>query len=148
MTVQLYNTLTRKKEPLAPADGKKVRMYSCGPTVYGYAHIGNFRAYMATDILRRYLEYSGFKLMHVMNLTDVDDKTIKNSIEQGIALKDYTEKFSKAFFEDLDTLNIERLEKYPKATDHIPEMVSMIKVLLDKGIAYKGKDAIYYRRCF
>ena len=144
MTVQLYNTLTRKKEPLAPADGKKVRMYSCGPTVYGYAHIGNFRAYMATDILRRYLEYSGFKLMHVMNLTDVDDKTIKNSIEQGIALKDYTEKFSKAFFEDLDTLNIERLEKYPKATDHIPEMVSMIKVLLDKGIAYKGKDAIYY----
>ncbi|RLI98129.1 MAG: cysteine--tRNA ligase [Candidatus Aenigmatarchaeota archaeon] len=144
MVLRFYNTLTRKKEEFRPQSGNEVRMYSCGPTVYDYAHIGNFRAYVATDIIRRYLKYRGFKLKHIMNITDVDDKTIRNSREQGMPLSKYTEKYTKIFFEDLDTLNIERVERYPKATDHINEMVDIVGALLRKGYAYKGKDAIYF----
>ena len=105
MVLKLYNTLTRKKETFKPLVKGKVGMYSCGPTVYDFAHIGNFRAYIVADILKRYLKFKGFKIKHVMNITDVDDKTIKGSIEQKISLNQYTEKYTKAFFEDLRTLN-------------------------------------------
>jgi len=145
MVLKLYNTLTRKKEVFKPIKDKQVNMYSCGPTVYDYAHIGNFRAYIVADILKRYLRYKGYKVKHVMNITDVDDKTIKNSRKQNKSLKEYTEFYTKAFFEDITTLNIEKADIFPKATEHIKEMVSLVKSLLDKGIAYKSDDrSIYY----
>ncbi|HLF54862.1 MAG TPA: cysteine--tRNA ligase [Candidatus Nanoarchaeia archaeon] len=142
--MRFFNTLTRKKEDFSPVIAGKVRMYTCGPTVYDFAHIGNFRTYVFEDLLRRWLKYRGYKVTQVMNLTDVDDKTIKNSQLAKMSLKAFTEKYSKAFFEDLDTLNIERAEVYPKATEHIPEMVVMINCLLEKGLAYKTDDGIYY----
>jgi len=144
MTLLLYNSLTRKKEEFAPSKDNTVRWYTCGPTVYDYAHIGNFRAYVWEDVLRRYYEYKGWKVNQVMNLTDVDDKTIKGSQAQKIPLEQYTEKYSKAFFEDLKSLNIEPAEHYPKATTHIPEMVELTKKLLAKGIAYKSPDGSIY----
>ena len=101
MKLELFNTLTRKKEEIKPIKEGEIGMYSCGPTVYNYAHIGNFRAYVAVDILKRYLKYKGFKVKHVMNLTDVDDKTIRDSIAEGISLKEFTERYAKAFFEDI-----------------------------------------------
>jgi len=119
-------------------------MYSCGPTVWDYAHIGNFRAYVFSDLLKRYLKYKGFEVMHVMNLTDVDDKTIRNSQEQGISLKEFTRKYSKYFFEDITALNIQKADVYPMATAHIPEMISIIEKLLEKKIAYKTEDGVYY----
>ena len=124
MAFRIYNTMTRSKEELLPADDKHVRMYTCGPTVYNYAHIGNFRAYMFEDLLRRYIKFCGFKVTQVQNLTDVDDKTIRSSIEQGMPLKEYTKKYIDAFFADLGKLNIEPAEYYPAATDYIPEMIS------------------------
>jgi cysteinyl-tRNA synthetase len=144
MTIKLYNTLTRKKEAFKPLREGHVGMYNCGPTVYNYAHIGNFRSYVFADILRRYLEWKGFKVKQVMNLTDVDDKTIRDSRREGIPLKEFTERYAKAFFEDLKSLNIRPATIYPKATEHIDEMVSLVKVLEKKGYAYKGADAIYY----
>ena len=143
--LRLYNTLTRKKDSFKPIKDKKVRMYTCGPTVYDYAHIGNFRAYVAADLLRRYLEFKGFSVKQVMNLTDVDDKTIKGSQREGVSLNEYTTRYKKAFFEDLMQVNIKRAFVYPEATKHIPEMVNLIKKLLQKGIAYKSEDgSIYY----
>jgi len=143
--LKLYNTLSRKKEIFKPIKDKEVRMYTCGPTVYNYPHIGNYRAYIAADILRRYLEYRKFKVKQVMNLTDVDDKTIRDSQKEGISLKEFTERYTKGFFEDLDSLNIQKADVFPRATEHIKEMVDVIKKLLDKGIAYKGEDGcIYY----
>ncbi len=120
-------------------------MYTCGPTVYDFAHIGNFRAYIAADLLKRYLKYKGYKVKQIMNLTDVDDKTIKASQKSKIPLKTYTKKYIGAFFEDIKKLNIDPADKYPKATEHIKDMVSMIKILMKKKYAYKGKDgSIYY----
>lgn len=120
-------------------------MYTCGPTVYNYAHIGNFRAYTFEDLLRRFLKSLGYDLNHVMNLTDVDDKTIRSSREKGQPLRDYTRTFIDAFFSDLDELNIERAERYPAATDHVPEMIALIQTLVDKGYAYKSEDgSVYY----
>ncbi len=119
-------------------------MYSCGPTVWDFAHIGNFRAYIFADLLKRFLKFSGYKVDHVMNLTDVDDKTIRNSQQQKVSLKDFTEKYSKFFFEDLQSLNIEPADHYPKATDSIKEMVHIIEVLLKKGVAYKADDGVYF----
>jgi cysteinyl-tRNA synthetase len=142
--LKLYNTLTRTIEVFNPIKKGLVTLYTCGPTVYGYAHIGNFRAYVSQDILRRYLEYKGYKVKQVMNLTDVDDKTIKNSREEGTSLDKYTIKFKKAFFEDLETLNIEKAEFYPEATKHIPEMLAIIKKLFDKKMAYVGEDGCVY----
>lgn len=122
-----------------------VKMYTCGPTVYNYAHIGNFRAYMFEDLLRRTLQFCSYRVLQVMNLTDVDDKTIRDSQKASVSLQEYTEKFKKAFFEDLELLNIEPAEQYPAATDHIPEMIDMIKILLEKGYAYCADDGcIYY----
>ncbi len=144
MALKFYNTLTKKKEEFKPLRDKEVGLYTCGPTVYDYAHIGNFRTYVFQDILKRYLEYKGYKVKHVMNITDVDDKTIKRSQEQGIPLKEYTEKYTKAFFEDMKTLNIESADVYPRATETIKEMVELVKKLLEKGLAYKSDDGIYY----
>ena len=142
--LKLYNTLSRKKEIFKPIKKPQVGMYSCGLTVYNYGHIGNYRAFVASDILIRYLKYLGYKTKKIVNITDVDDKTIKGSISEGKSLKDFTKKYEKAFFEDETTLNIEKADKYPKATEHIKEMVELIDKLLKKGYAYKTKDGIYF----
>ena len=142
--LKIYNTLTRKKELFKPIKEKQVSLYTCGPTVYNYAHIGNFRSYIFGDILKRYLAYKGYKVRHVMNITDVDDKTIANSRKEGISLKDFTGKYEKFFFEDLKALNIEPADEFPRATNYIPEMVSIIKKLMKEGLAYKAHDGIYF----
>ena len=147
-SICLFNTLSRKKEAFVPIETEKVKLYTCGPTVYDYAHIGNFRAFLFEDLLKRWLIYRGFKVTHIMNLTDIDDKTIKGSQKQGIPLKDFTDFYVKAFFEDIKALNIQPADVYPKATDHIPEMIQLIKSLIAKGIAYKGEDgSIYFSVC-
>jgi cysteinyl-tRNA synthetase len=145
MALRFYNTLTRMKEEFFTVHPGEVRMYSCGPTVYGFAHIGNFRAYVFTDILRRYLKYKGYKVTQVLNITDVDDKTINGSQKQGIPLGEYTQKYKNAFFDDLNSLNIQPAEIYPEATAHIKEMASLVKALLDKGLAYENKGSVYFR---
>ena len=125
-------------------DGE-VKMYTCGPTVWNYAHIGNYRTFLFEDLLKRFLKYRGFNVIHVMNITDVDDRIIKVCNEQGVDLKDFTEKYAKAFFEDLDFLRVDRADFYPRATDYISEMVSIIEGLVRKGIAYRGEDgSVYY----
>lgn len=146
MGVRFYNTMTRRKEDFRPLKKGEVRIYSCGPTVYDTPHIGNLRAFLFSDILRRYLKFRGFKVKHVMNITDVDDKTIRDSKKEGLSLKEFTEKYTRIFFDSLERLNAEKAEIYPKATEHIEEIVVMVKALLKKGIAYKGDDgSIYYR---
>jgi len=143
--LQFYNTLTRKKEAFKPIEEGKVRLYSCGLTVYDYAHIGNLRAYVFVDLLRRWLEYRGFDVKHVMNITDVDDKTIRGKQKEGISLKQYTQKYIDAFFEDLEKLNIKKAKIIPKATEHIKDMVRLVEVLVEKGYGYRGEDgSIYY----
>jgi cysteinyl-tRNA synthetase len=144
MALQFYNTLTRKKDKFIPVYEGEAKIYSCGPTIYGFVHIGNLRAFMCSDILRRYLKYKGYKVTHVMNLTDVDDKTIRDSIKKGVALKVHTEPYAISFFENLKTLNIEPVEHYPRATETIYEMVALVTKLLDKGYAYKASDGIYF----
>jgi len=142
--VRFFNTLTRRKGTFKPIEKGQVRMYTCGPTVYDFAHIGNFRAFLFEDLLKRWLEYRGFKVTHVMNITDVDDKTIRGSQKQQAPLGQYTEYYTTAFFEDVNVLNIEPADHYPRATQHIPEMVSLIKKLIKKGYAYKGEDGSTY----
>jgi cysteinyl-tRNA synthetase len=143
--IRFFNTLTRQKEAFKPIDEGKVRMYTCGPTVWDYAHIGNFRAFVFEDLLKRWLEYRGFEVVHVMNLTDVDDKTIRGSQRQQMPLGQFTDFYAKAFFEDVAALNIEPADFYPRATEHVAEMVALVKRLVDKGFAYKGEDgSIYY----
>ena len=146
--IYFFNTLTRKKENFKPLEVEKVKMYTCGPTVYDFAHIGNFRAFLFEDLLKRWMVQRGFKVTHVMNLTDIDDKTIKGSQKQGVPLRQFTDFYVKAFFEDIKALNIEPADIYPKATDHIPEMVDLIKTLMTKGYAYRGEDSsIYFSVC-
>jgi cysteinyl-tRNA synthetase len=140
----IFNTLTRKLEEFAPLAPPVVNMYTCGPTVYDFAHIGNFRAYIFEDILRRYLKFSGFRVKQVMNLTDVDDKTIRGARQARISLDEFTRRYKEAFFADLDLLNIERAEYYPAATAHIAEMISLVKTLMDKGYAYAAADGSVY----
>src|SRR5512147_329865 len=125
MALTFYNTLTRRKEEFAPIEPGHVRMYTCGPTVHDFVHIGNLRTFMFEDLLRRYLKYKGLKVTQVMNLTDIDDKIIKGSISTGTPLKEFTAPYIKAFFEDLASIRIEKAEHYPAATDHIPEMVAI-----------------------
>jgi cysteinyl-tRNA synthetase len=145
MTLKFHNTLTKKKEEFKEIEKGKVGYYACGPTVYDYAHIGNFRTFVFNDLLRRYLKYKKYEVKEVMNLTDVDDKTIKGSQKANLSLKDFTDKFAKYFVEDLKTLNIEMPEIMPSAVAHVKEMVKMIQTLLEKDIAYKGDDgSIYY----
>lgn len=142
--LKVYNTLTKKIEEFKPIKDKTVGIYSCGPTVYNYVHIGNLRAFLFYDLLRRYLKYKGFKVKQVMNITDVDDKTIKGAKAEKTSLNKFTRKYEKIFFEDLKKLNVEKFEKYPRATEHINEMVEIIETLLKKGIAYKAEDGIYF----
>ncbi|MBS4171505.1 Cysteine--tRNA ligase [Neochlamydia sp. AcF95] len=144
-SLKFFNTEKRSKEIFKPFNDRMVRMYTCGPTVYNFAHIGNFRTYIFEDVLRRTLKFFGYKVMQVMNLTDVDDKTIKGAIAHNITLQEYTKPYIQAFFEDLKSLNIEPAEHYPAATDYLEEMIQMIQTLLDKGVAYRGGDgSIYY----
>jgi len=123
----------------------KVKLYTCGPTVYDYAHIGNFRAYIFEDLLKRFLIFMDYEVTHVMNITDVDDKTIKGAKAEGVKLEDYTKKFTKAFFEDIEILNIAKADYYPRATEHIPDMAKMIRGLMEKGFAYRQDGSIYFR---
>ncbi len=144
MQLKFYNSLTRKVEPFEPVSPGAAGLYTCGPTVYNFAHIGNFRAYVFEDVLHRALEYAGYKLTHVMNLTDVDDKTIRDSRKAGMPLRDYTRRFKDAFFEDLRTLSVEPASIYPAATDHIPEMIALIERLFEAGVAYQAPDRCVY----
>jgi cysteinyl-tRNA synthetase len=143
--IRFYNTLTRQTEKFKPLQNGTVRLYTCGPTVWDFAHIGNFRSFVFEDLLRRWLKYRGFNVIQVMNITDVDDRTIAASRKQGIPLTEHTKQYIKAFFEDLIALNVERAEHYPRATENVPEMVALIKKLMKKGYAYEGEDgSIYY----
>lgn len=144
MSLVLFNTLKRHKEEFVPLKNDEVGIYSCGPTVYNKIHIGNWRAFVFSDLLRRYLEYKGFKVKHIMNITDVDDKTIKTSQSKGQSLKDFTEYYTSLFFSERDMLNILPATKYTKATDYIKEMLLIIEELLVKGFAYKAKDGSVY----
>ena len=145
MALHLYNTLSGEAEDFQPLQDNEVRMYSCGPTVYDYGHIGNFRTFIAVDILRRFLRQSGYKIRHVMNITDVDDKIIRNSARDGVSVQQYTAKYEKAFLEDMSTLNIEQ-PTLARATEHIPEMAEFIAQLEKKGFAYRTDDGSYYFR--
>ena len=135
--MHLYNTLSGWVEALTPADEKAVRMYACGPTVYDYGHIGNFRTFLQVDVLRRSLRLLGIEVRHVMNITDVDDKIIRNAAAAGVAIAEYTPRFEKAFFEDLEALDVERPEVIARATEHIPTMVALIEKLAAQDIAYQ-----------
>ena len=146
MAIELFNTLGGQVETLAPSDGKTLRMYACGPTVYDYGHIGNFRTFIHVDVLRRYLRQTGIAVRHVMNITDVEDKIIRKAAEAGIGIGEYTRKYEAAFFEDMDSLGLERPEDVPRATDHIPEMVGLIKELHAKDAAYQAEDGSWYFR--
>ena len=144
--IRFFNTLTRQKEEFVPIQKGKVKWYSCGPTVYNFAHIGNLSTFIFGDLLRRYLEYRGLEVVHVMNITDVDDKTINGAKRAGTTLAEFTEKYAQSFFTDLKALEIKPAAVYPRATAHIPEMIVLIKTLLKKGLAYQQKDgSIYYR---
>ena len=145
MALKFYNTLSGEKEVFVPLKDKFAGIYSCGPTVYGFAHIGNLRAYVFTDVLRRYLEFKGYTVRQVMNITDLDDKTIRASKEQGVSLREYTDKYIRFFFEDIDLLRIKRADVYPRVTDHINEMADMVKLLLDKGYAYRKDGSVYFK---
>ncbi|MEZ5404991.1 MAG: cysteine--tRNA ligase [Verrucomicrobiia bacterium] len=143
---QFYNTLSRQIESLPFSHGEEIKLYTCGPTVYDYAHIGNFRAYIFEDLLQRFLEATGYRVKRVMNFTDVDDKTIRNSRKQNIPLSEFTAIYKKAFLEDLKTLRIQMPSYMPSATDYIPQMIQMIQTLEQKGIAYQAEDgSVYYR---
>ena len=145
MSLQFFNTLTRRKEEFAPLDPPQVGMYTCGPTVYNYAHIGNFRAFVFQDLLRRYLEYMGLQVNHVMNITDVEDKIIRTVRESRKSLKEITEFYTQEFLRDLDTLNIKRPHVTPRATECIPDIIALVEKLIAKGHAYVGEDrSVYY----
>jgi cysteinyl-tRNA synthetase len=143
--IQLHNTLGGKIEPFVPQTAGEVRMYSCGPTVYDYAHIGNFRTFVFQDILRRFLKSRGFKLTQVINLTDVDDRIIANAAAAGVGIREYTEKFAQAFFDDCKTLSVEAPEHWTRATDNIDSMVRLIERLREKSFTYESEGSIYYR---
>jgi cysteinyl-tRNA synthetase len=144
MTLRLLNTYTKKLQKFVPLKRNTVRMYACGPTVWDYAHIGNFRTYVLQDVLRRYLKYKGFKVIQVTNITDVDDRTIRQSKEAGLALREYTKKYEEAYLADLETLNIERAEHYPRATEHIDEMVALVRKLIRRDFAYEAEGSVYF----
>src|SRR6266850_4857391 len=146
MALRLFNTLSGKLEEFRPLEDSLVRMYSCGPTVYDYGHIGNFRTFIFVDLLRRYLRQSGYKLRHVMNITDVDDKIIRNAARDRVSVEEYTAKYIAAFRADMRNLNIETPEELPRATQHIPRMADLIEGLVRAGFAYRTADGSYYFR--
>lgn len=142
--VRLFNSYGRKLEEFVPINDRQVKMYTCGPTIWNYAHIGNYRTFLFEDLLKRYLRYRGFSVKHVMNLTDLDDRIIKMCKERGVGLKELTDPYARAFFEDIDYLRVERADLYPRASEHIPEMVRLVEGLLQKGYAYKSEDGSVY----
>ncbi len=146
MSTRFYNTLTRRQEEFQPIEPGVVRFYTCGPTVYNFAHIGNYRAFVFEDLLRRYLKFKGLRVIQVMNITDIDDKIIKAANERGISIHEFTEPYRQAFMSDLATLGIDPAEYYPPATEHINEMVALVETLLRKGVAYQAEDgSVYYK---
>jgi cysteinyl-tRNA synthetase len=144
MPVALYNTMSRSVEPFQPLAPPRVTLYTCGPTVWNYAHIGNFRTFLFEDLLRRWLEHSRFDVFHIMNLTDVDDRVIKAAAGAGKRITDHTEPFTQAFFEDRDYLRIKPAHVYTRATQYVPQMIALVQQLLDRGMAYKGDDGSVY----
>ncbi|HTT68297.1 MAG TPA: cysteine--tRNA ligase [Gemmatimonadales bacterium] len=144
MTLRLFNTLSRAVEPFAPLAPPGVTLYTCGPTVWNYAHIGNFRTFVFEDVLRRWLECSGYGVTHVMNVTDVDDRTINAAIAAGVRLPEHTAKYLQAFFDDCAYLRLEPATHYPRATEHVPQMVALVERLLARGVAYRGEDGSVY----
>jgi cysteinyl-tRNA synthetase len=145
MALRLYNTMSSRIEEFRPLHDGEVRMYACGPTVYDYGHIGNFRTFVAVDLLHRFLRQSGYKVRHVMNITDVDDKIIRNAARDGVGVQEYTKKYEKAFLEDCAMIGIEQ-PMLVRATEHIPEMADFVAKLEEKGIAYRTEDGSYYFR--
>ncbi len=141
---RLYDTMTRSIEPFAPADGRTVRMYSCGPTVYNPAHLGNFRTFLFNDLLRRAFRLRGWQVEQVMNLTDVDDKIIKRADATGKSIREVTEPVTAIFFADRDFLRIQPAEHYPKATDYIRQMIDLVRRLVDRNVAYVAEDGSVY----
>ncbi len=144
MSLQLFNTLTRTVEAFTPLNPERVRMYCCGPTVYDFGHIGNFRTFVFADLVRRYLEFKGYAVEHVMNITDVEDKIIKRVQEKNTTLRDYTAPFEEAFLQDMQSLNCRKPTRMPRATEHIGEIVALIEKLMEKGIAYRTPDGSVY----
>jgi len=144
MALEIFNSLSRTTEKFEPLDKAEVRLYTCGPTVYNYPHIGNYRAYIFGDILKRYLKYSGYNVRHVMNITDIDDKTIRDSILAGKTLKEFTEFYTEGFYKDRDALNIIPADIYTKATDYVKEMLELTEKLIEKGYAYITEDGSVY----
>jgi cysteinyl-tRNA synthetase len=144
MNLHLFNTETKTTEIVRPRTGNTLTMYTCGPTIYNFAHIGNFRTYVFEDLLRRTIQFFGFQVNQAMNLTDIDDKTIRGAVQKGVPLKEFTDPFAIAFFEDLKTLNIQKVEHYPEATAFIPQMLEIIETLLKKGIAYESNGSVYF----
>ena len=138
--MKFYNTIHRKKENFTPIEEGKIGLYTCGPTVYDFAHIGNFRAYIFEDLLRRFLEFKGFEVYHIMNITDIDDKTIRRSIEENRSLKDFTDEYIEAFHEDVAALRLLPAHEYPRATEFIPQMLDMVETLQEKGFTYTSED--------
>jgi len=144
MAIKFFNTLTRKKDAFKPLHKGEVRMYSCGPTVYAPPHIGNMRSFVVSDLIRRYLEFKGLKVKLVMNLTDIDDKTIKDSGKENVPLKEFTKKWEKVFFDSIDTLNIKHASVYPRPTEHIDDMLNFVRELVRKGFAYEKSGSVYF----
>jgi cysteinyl-tRNA synthetase len=145
MALRFYNTLTQEVQPFVPVDPNAVKIYTCGPTVYDYAHIGNFRTFVFYDLLRRVLHLNGYKLDHVMNITDVDDKIIRNAVAQGKSLSEYTDIYTKAFLDDCAILRLERPERIARATEHIAEMAQAIHKLEDGGHTYRSDGSVYFK---
>src|ERR1022692_1056478 len=145
MALRLYNTMSSQVEEFHPLRNNEVRMYACGPTVYDYGHIGNFRTFIAVDMLQRFLRQSGYKVRYVMNITDVDDKIIRNAAKDGVSVQQYTAKYEKAFLEDCALIGIER-PALVRATEHIAGMADFVAKLVEKGIAYRVEDGSYYFR--
>src|ERR1700744_1538281 len=145
MALRFYNTLTQEGEEFRPLSGNTVRMYTCGPTVYHFVHIGNFRTFTFQDILRRWLRYRGYKLDHVMNVTDVDDKIILNAAKENKTVEEYTSSYTRAFFADAASLRLEQPEHVSKATEPIPAMVQAIEELQRHGYTYESEGSTYYR---
>ena len=145
MTLRLHNTLTGRKEDFAPLHEGEVRMYTCGPTVWNYAHVGNLRAFLFYDLVRRHLKVSGYRVTHVMNLTDIDDRILDQAMHANMNIADYVKPYIEAFFTDMTALRAQRVEQYPRATEHIPEMVDMISTLLANGNAYVADGDVYFR---
>jgi cysteinyl-tRNA synthetase len=143
--IKVYNSFTKTKEPFVPLHPNHVSFYSCGPTVYDYAHIGNFRAFLTYDILKRWLIYCGYQVHHVCNITDVDDKIILKMNVEGLSLQQVTSKYTEAFYTDLKILNILPATQYPRATDYIDAMIHLIETLISRGYAYNEGGSVYFR---